>query len=756
MAATTVGTIQVIATMNTSNYEKGVSKIDSENKRMESSTTRSTSRMGNVLSTMSKVGWAAMGAAAAAATGLIVSNLGNAIKRVDTLNNAPRVLQNLGFSAKESAEAIRGVDKGARGLPTSLDNIASSLVSVASASGLGLKESTALTIAFNNMALAGGKGPLEAERAFVQFTQALGRGKFQAQDFNTLMEVMPAQLNQVAKSLLGPEANAMQLREALSSGEVTMGQFNTAVMRLDKEGGKGFASFSKQARTATDGIGTSITNATTSIVRGIGDVIETVGSGNISNAIGNFGKNFEGALKGVSKWIKDNKELAEIFATTVLILGGAFIAASVGVAIFNAVTAPYVAIVASIIAGVTLLVAGLIWLEKKTKIFSNAWNGMMEAIQPVIEWFKANILPTLQQIGNFIAQQFMTAWNNLSTAFSGLMSALQPLMPILQIIGAILLGALLVPIGIVVGAIVGFIAVVTGIITVFNWLWNVASTVFTAIWNVISTVFNAIMAVYNATLAPVFSLIGTVIKAVFTIVVAVLTALFSIWSAIFQGIFKVVSSVFNAIWGVISPVLNKIWGFIKPILDRIGNTFKTVFNNIKNFVSDSFNNVVKFVTKFVNVGKDMIDGLKRGITNGAEAVKNAVLDIAKGAEKAIKNFFGIKSPSRMFADIGNDLMRGLSQGITGGAGAVVSAMEGVNTSLASTAAGTLSAPSIAPISASGFDVDTSEFSSGGASRQTTIGNIYLANDVDADRFLRKLSGDQEITSAGLVPNQEYM
>ena len=51
----------------------------------------------------------------------------------------------------------------------------------------------------------------------------------------------------------------------------------------------------------------------------------------------------------------------------------------------------------------------------------------------------------------------------------------------------------------------------------------------------------------------------------------------------------------------------------------------------------------------------------------------------------------------MFADIGNDLMRGLSQGITGGAGAVVSAMEGVNTSLASTAAGTLSAPSIAPI-----------------------------------------------------------
>lgn len=41
-------------------------------------------------------------------------------------------------------------------------------------------------------------------------------------------------------------------------------------------------------------------------------------------------------------------------------------------------------------------------------------------------------------------------------------------------------------------------------------------------------------------------------------------------------------------------------------------------------------------------------------------------------------------------------------------------------------------------------------------RQFHIENINLASDVDADRFLRKLSGDQEITSAGLVPNQEYM
>ena len=44
---------------------------------------------------------------------------------------------------------------------------------------------------------------------------------------------------------------------------------------------------------------------------------------------------------------------------------------------------------------------------------------------------------------------------------------------------------------------------------------------------------------------------------------------------------------------------------------------------------------------------------------------------------------------------------------------------------------------------------------GGSSRTTTIGSIYLNSDVDADRFIRRLSGDAEIISTGLIPNRRY-
>lgn len=43
----------------------------------------------------------------------------------------------------------------------------------------------------------------------------------------------------------------------------------------------------------------------------------------------------------------------------------------------------------------------------------------------------------------------------------------------------------------------------------------------------------------------------------------------------------------------------------------------------------------------------------------------------------------------------------------------------------------------------------------GGGRTTTIGNVYLANDVDADRFIRRLSDNQATISNGLVPNKRY-
>lgn len=282
------------------------------------------------------------------ALGLVSSSIEGAISRIDTLNNAPKVLQNLGFSAEDSASATARLDKSIRGLPTSLDTATSSLLAIASASGKGLDYATDLTIAFNNMALAGGKGPAEAQRALTQFTQALGRGKFQMQDFNTLAEVMPAQLNQIAKTLLGASGNTRTLGTALSDGTLTLDQFNNEVIRLNKEGGDNFSSFEKQAKDATKGIGTSISNMRTAVTRGIASIIDTIGAENISNAITNIGRAFESVLRAVSGFVgfvKQNQRVLTILLSGIVGIYGALLiyttylkAASIATAAYTAVS----------------------------------------------------------------------------------------------------------------------------------------------------------------------------------------------------------------------------------------------------------------------------------------------------------------------------------------------------------------------------------------------------------------------------------
>lgn len=287
-------------------------------------------------------GLVAMKAAAIAAGAAIAANIGNATSRFDTLNNAPKVLQNLGNSAEQSNKALAVLDAGIRGLPTSLDSAVSALTKISAASNLSADSASILTLAFNNMALAGGKGAVEAERALVQFTQALGKGTLPAQEFNTLMDVMPAQMQQVAQTMLGASANAYTLRDAMNEGAVDMGDFSAAIIRLNVEGGNGFASFANQAKDATAGVATGWSNLQISITRGITSIMESIGGSNIQTAMETIGESFERALNTVARMINFVSSNWNVFGPLVQViatLGGTIIATTASIRAFAAVSA---------------------------------------------------------------------------------------------------------------------------------------------------------------------------------------------------------------------------------------------------------------------------------------------------------------------------------------------------------------------------------------------------------------------------------
>jgi len=306
MNNSTVGSVSYDASINLASLSASIKQADKmvedSDKRRSSTSNKATSATDT--SSASMLRFAGGAAAAAAAIALVATNVSGAVSRFDTLNNAPKVLMNMGNSAQESQGAIAALRDGILGLPTSLDQAASALTRISAASGLGAKSSAALTLAFNNMALAGGKGSAEAERALVQFTQALGKGTLPAQEFNTLVEVMPAQMDQVAKSMLGAGANAYTLRDAMSEGKIGMGAFSAEIIRLNQEGGANFASFSQQAKDATAGIGTGVQNMRAAVTRGITDIMESIGGSSIQSALEGIGKVFENVLGGIGYTIR--------------------------------------------------------------------------------------------------------------------------------------------------------------------------------------------------------------------------------------------------------------------------------------------------------------------------------------------------------------------------------------------------------------------------------------------------------------------
>lgn len=239
----------------------------------------------------------AFSAVASRAMDEVASHVGDAAARLDTLKNYPRVMQSLGVGADESSSSIKTMSDRLSDLPTRLDTMASTTQGLYAATkdyGVSLTKATNAGLGLNDMLLAGGQGTQVAGAAMEQFRQMLSKGKPDMQDWKSLLSAAPGQMDQLAKSMLGPTANATQLYYALGGGNekeaakqgfdyatISMSQLLDAIIKVDQQGGNGLASFKSQAIDATGGVQTAMDNLSNAFTKGIANVMDSVGRENI-------------------------------------------------------------------------------------------------------------------------------------------------------------------------------------------------------------------------------------------------------------------------------------------------------------------------------------------------------------------------------------------------------------------------------------------------------------------------------------------
>ncbi len=275
----TIDNLQVQITADIADLNRKLDVVDKQMNALSSNVSRASSKMStSFIAFGSAVGNIAANVITKAFS-TIASSVDNAVTRLDTLNNFPKVMGNLGISAESSSQAIDYIQEKLNGLPTTVDAAALAVQRFTSANS-NIQASTGMFLALNNAILAGGASAEIQASALEQISQAYAKDKPDMMEWRTLMMAMPAQLKQVAQAM--GYVDASSLGEALRSGEVSMNEFMATITRLNTQGVAGFKSFEEQARGATGGVATSITNLKTAITRGITNIMDAIGQSNIA------------------------------------------------------------------------------------------------------------------------------------------------------------------------------------------------------------------------------------------------------------------------------------------------------------------------------------------------------------------------------------------------------------------------------------------------------------------------------------------
>lgn len=160
----------------------------------------------------------------------------------------------------------------------------------------------------------------------------------------------------------------------------------------------------------------------------------------------------------------------------------------------------------------------------------------------------------------------------------------------------------------------------------------------------------------------------------------------TIWNTIAQvieGLTKVISGVldvfigmFTGDWERFGEGLDKIWQgawkAIKAVVSGAWGMLKGTFNLLKTSITKWFKKLAK---DFKDFGVNIIKGLGKGILATKDWVVKKVKEVAESVSGAVKDFFGIKSPSRLMRGYGENITEGLAIGIEDNTDLAVKAME---------------------------------------------------------------------------------
>lgn len=602
---------------------------------------------------------------AAKAASAVSEQFAGAVSRFDTLNNFPKVMESMGASSKQAHQAIKTLSDGIQGLPTSLDEVATT-TQVFMPLSKNANDAAKATLALNDAFLASNATTADASRGLEQYKQMLANGKVDLVGWRSVEETMPASLQKVAKSFGIASGSTQELYNQLSSGKITMKELNDRFIQLDG----GANGFHKTALQATNGIGTAFKNMGTRTKIALADVLtgfdnmvkELTGNsigGNINkmtSQFGNFGKAGQQALEGLGKWLKP---LTPAFKALGDIIGG----------IFSGIASTFKGVGAAI----SSITKPLQNSSGFAKPLENALKGIAShktalkavgaAIGSVVAGLLAAKVATTAVIAFQKALAGFTAIKNVVTSIKSLQDAM-----------ALLKYAFATnPVGIVVMAIVAlgtaFMMAYKHSKTFRDGVNSAIKAISNTAGNVLKTVTKAFSGLWKS-IKPSIDKIIKGFRDLLKILSPILKVIGIVWATIWKANLVVVSTVFKMITKLVTAGLKAVWTAVKTYAKIIVDIWKLEWGIFKDVVITAFRILGTVVKTGMRVIKDVIDLMMNIITGNWKGAWNDIKDIFssiwKGIFKIGKDLFGgvrdmIKDVLGDIKGIWEDLWNGMAK-----------------------------------------------------------------------------------------------
>lgn len=585
----------------------------------------------------------------------ITNTIGEAITRVDTIENFPKVMGNLGISSKDAAVSVEYLSEKLIGLPTTLDAGVRAVQRFTSANS-NVKVSSEMFLALNNAILAGGTSMQQQQIALEQLSQAYARGKPDMMEWRTAMTTMPAQLKQVAMAM--GYVNSSQLGEALRKGKVSMNDFMFTLIEMNKKGVGGFASLEEQARTGTRGIQTSLTNLKTTLAKVGAEILRTIGQTNISN----FFQTIINFLNAITPYISS---FVKSFITAINAIGAAisFIVGKIN-GLFGKKAVAETKKTSEAINTAGLSMKGL---KNNTDATTDSTKKLNKALKSIQSFDEMNVLPdnTNNNAGASdieVSGGDLGDLSNVASSLSGLDTQIKSLsaatdlftaavwgliaawgtfklLKLLDYFGLISLsiGEMLkiaVGVGLIVG---GIVLIIKGVI---DYLKNPT-------WGNFLKILGGI-ALVVAGVALIFGGIPALITAIIAVIGALGLAVYKHWDDIkkvlsavgtwindnvikptvkfFSDLWKNIKNGFKALWDSIKNIFSPVAEVFKSIFTAAFKAIKSVFSPMVNFFSELWNKIKSKLKEFGMKFGEIIGGSFKGVINGVIGAIEGILN----------------------------------------------------------------------------------------------------------------------------------